>query len=40
MVLLFFVKHIGKATIGNMYICLKIIWLVARVHGGYRMCKG
>lgn len=35
-----FCKHIGKATIGNMYICLKVILLIARVHGGYRMCKG
>lgn len=35
-----FCKTYRKATIGNMYICLKIIWLVARVHGGYRMCKG
>lgn len=30
-----FVKHIGKATIGNMYICLKVILLIARVHGSF-----
>ena len=25
----------GKATIGNMYICLKVILLIARVHGSF-----